>query len=576
MEQEADQLMTGEDYDDLLWTNQFDWPPQQWITVLKVCFQEWQQQLSTLLACLSDMRRDVPGMVVWASEMIEGALPDAVEVAQCLVEDALQFTERVFSDHKATKTNRFDRQFQVKEAFSRLRTVRSYFSRVSDLGGHASATTLTSQSVWERLQLSEKFQHLEQIVQRTRESEIKLIREFPDELGVAAMEPARGPAIREDSAQHVRLDTPQVNGGASSAAPETTAEVLLGIAQRGDVEAVAEHLGGGSRGAAVPAEARQDLEQALRLAVLSQYAKAAQCLLKAGAAPMGVVGGSGNSHVHAAASGLVTEASTAVLLALLQHLPSGRGAAEILDSAVNHAGHTPLHVAARNRRVGHMRQLVVAGASNTPKSRQGQTALQLLASVRKGPPSPREASSAGSAQLLPYSSFLFSKEYSDIQFQVEGEHIHAHRIVVAAASSVYRQMLSGTGWCEVGKDVISLPDIGADAFRGVLRYCYTGDACSQLGLDKAQLLLELLEASERFMIGGLKRQCEETINSFLSNSVASEFVLSFWHAARTFNAASAQMRCEQFIMNEFEHITEADSEVLLEVLDGILAGESQV
>ncbi|GLH13655.1 BTB/POZ domain-containing protein 9 [Gryllus bimaculatus] len=64
-------------------------------------------------------------------------------------------------------------------------------------------------------------------------------------------------------------------------------------------------------------------------------------------------------------------------------------------------------------------------------------------------------------------------EYSDVVLTVEGQRFHGHRVILAARSEYFRAMLYG-GLRESQQAEIELKGTSLQAFRGLLKYIYTG------------------------------------------------------------------------------------------------------
>ena len=73
---------------------------------------------------------------------------------------------------------------------------------------------------------------------------------------------------------------------------------------------------------------------------------------------------------------------------------------------------------------------------------------------------------------------LFSDKFADVVFEVEGERIPAHKVIVAACSEYMNALLSNPQWQENADDrmsVVKLSDLSAVSVRAMLRFIYTGE-----------------------------------------------------------------------------------------------------
>ncbi|KAJ7384423.1 Ankyrin repeat and BTB/POZ domain-containing protein 2 [Desmophyllum pertusum] len=103
--------------------------------------------------------------------------------------------------------------------------------------------------------------------------------------------------------------------------------------------------------------------------------------------------------------------------------------------------------------------------------------------------------------------YINSPEMSDITFIVEDRPFYAHKIILATASKRFKAMLSsqtvepndGSNPC------IEISDIKYEIFTLVIQFLYSGAVKEPS--DQIQIL-ELLQASQFFMLESLKRHCE--------------------------------------------------------------------
>ena len=159
------------------------------------------------------------------------------------------------------------------------------------------------------------------------------------------------------------------------------------------------------------------------------------------------------------------------------------------------------------------------------------------------------------------SRLLGEPELADVCFRVEGKLVYANRAILAIRSEYFRVMLCG-GMRESHKDrrrlqrspssnqmetegsddgihddaerthgnltEIDLPDVPYDVFKKVLEYLYT-DSVHDVSLD---LGIQLLIASEQFMLDRLKSICEDLIRHDIDvNNVLGILVAAYRHNA---------------------------------------------
>ena len=135
--------------------------------------------------------------------------------------------------------------------------------------------------------------------------------------------------------------------------------------------------------------------------------------------------------------------------------------------------------------------------------------------------------------------------FSDVTFLVEGEKIHAHRVILCARSPYFRSMFLGgmREARETNTKEISLTDTRAVTFQCVIKYIYTG-LCS-VNHNNA---LELLHAAHLFCLDGLAK----AIEVFLFRAVSTETALEIIIAANTFNLIELKAHCVEYIIDHYE------------------------
>ena len=164
------------------------------------------------------------------------------------------------------------------------------------------------------------------------------------------------------------------------------------------------------------------------------------------------------------------------------------------------------------------------------------------------------------------SRLLQTPELADVCFRVEGKSVYANRAILAIRSEYFRVMLCGgmresqferrqlprtpsLNHCQMDTDgtsptqegihvdeersdsnmgEIDLPDVSYPVFIKVLEYLYT-DSIQEISLD---LGIQLLIASEQFMLDRLKSLCEDLIRQDIDvNNVLGILVASHRHNA---------------------------------------------
>eukprot|EP00903_Cladosiphon_okamuranus_P014621 g13558.t2 len=102
---------------------------------------------------------------------------------------------------------------------------------------------------------------------------------------------------------------------------------------------------------------------------------------------------------------------------------------------------------------------------------------------------------------------------SDVTFVVEGKPIYGHRCIIGARCEPLERMLEGPmkeAWAVEGS--IPLPNHRHAVFLAFLEFLYT-DKVNALGADVLDLdfWLDLMDVSDQYLVGSLKRLCEDAV-----------------------------------------------------------------
>lgn len=85
-----------------------------------------------------------------------------------------------------------------------------------------------------------------------------------------------------------------------------------------------------------------------------------------------------------------------------------------------------------------------------------------------------------------------SDDYSDVTLIVNGQRLSAHKVILAARSQYFRALLFG-GLKESTQDEIELKEPNLPAFKGLLKYVYTGLMCLSNQQEDVRLINDILE-----------------------------------------------------------------------------------
>lgn len=122
-------------------------------------------------------------------------------------------------------------------------------------------------------------------------------------------------------------------------------------------------------------------------------------------------------------------------------------------------------------------------------------------------------------------NLLKNQDNSDVTLEVDGQFFHAHKLVLAARSSVFKAELFGP-MVEAKKECIKIEDMNSEVFRVLLHYIYT-DCVEAVDTNLTQ---HLLEAADRYALDALRIICEEILCENLTlDTVLSSLALADQH-----------------------------------------------
>lgn len=156
---------------------------------------------------------------------------------------------------------------------------------------------------------------------------------------------------------------------------------------------------------------------------------------------------------------------------------------------------------------------------------------------------------------------LDNKEGSDIIFNVAGETFHAHKLVMAARSPVFRSQFFDGSDGEAQEIVIS--DMEPKVFKAMLHFVYRDalmedelvpfSSSSESSVSET-LTAKLLAAADKYDLGRLRRLCESHLCKSISvNSVATILALS-----DRYHAAELKSVCLRFAAENLAAVMRSD------------------
>ncbi|UYV64797.1 SPOPL, partial [Cordylochernes scorpioides] len=114
---------------------------------------------------------------------------------------------------------------------------------------------------------------------------------------------------------------------------------------------------------------------------------------------------------------------------------------------------------------------------------------------------------------------LENKLFSDVTLCVDGQEIKAHKNILSARSTVFAAMFDH-GMEENLQNRVVIEDLEPQIVRGMLRYIYTGTAPNLHKLARRMLI-----AADKYDLGQLKAQCEETLRFGLTVENAADLLM---------------------------------------------------
>ena len=140
-------------------------------------------------------------------------------------------------------------------------------------------------------------------------------------------------------------------------------------------------------------------------------------------------------------------------------------------------------------------------------------------------------------------SSTFDPLFADVVFVVDGEHISGHKVILARCS--YFRAMFESAMAERAKSHIEIHDVPVTVFKTVVSYLYTDEVA-----DPLEDPMGIFSAADRFGIDRLKRICEQSILSSISNETACTIL----QAADTVNAAMLRKRAIEYILRHYDSV----------------------
>lgn len=111
--------------------------------------------------------------------------------------------------------------------------------------------------------------------------------------------------------------------------------------------------------------------------------------------------------------------------------------------------------------------------------------------------------------------FFHNEKFSDvILIDPTGKKIHAHKLILAARSTVFARMFEHS-MKEQKEGTVTIPNIEYDCLKEMLRFIYTGKV-----ENLENLAVDLLAASDQYALQDLKEMCETVLSTTVTTETA--------------------------------------------------------
>ncbi|XP_014235421.2 uncharacterized protein LOC106658114 [Trichogramma pretiosum] len=145
-------------------------------------------------------------------------------------------------------------------------------------------------------------------------------------------------------------------------------------------------------------------------------------------------------------------------------------------------------------------------------------------------------------------SFLCEK-LSDVKLIVEEQEIPAHKIVLSAASPVFKAMFTHD-MLENQSNTVEIADIPHTNLTEMLRYIYTGE----IEIKEAGSIIELLEVADKYQVDCLKTKCAKILGTDLSTENAIDILV----AAHKYKVKNLEDEAIKFITTHIESLSNSE------------------
>jgi len=157
-------------------------------------------------------------------------------------------------------------------------------------------------------------------------------------------------------------------------------------------------------------------------------------------------------------------------------------------------------------------------------------------------------------------------EFSDLTFMLESKPIHGHRIILAQHE--YFKAMFNAKLIESQQKQISILGISHEVFQMLINYSYTFEMEDDISPD---LVIELLAATDQFMIEGLRHCCQ----AFLCTCITRETVCQLFQISDLYKSLFLKEECFDALVTDFRTLSttpeyEAMSDELKQEVEGYI------
>lgn len=132
----------------------------------------------------------------------------------------------------------------------------------------------------------------------------------------------------------------------------------------------------------------------------------------------------------------------------------------------------------------------------------------------------------------------------DVEFDVDGEIIGAHRLVVAGQSSWFEGLLYGQGK-EAGWGRVNIMDTSPEVFKGVLHYIYHDKLPEEAikGENADAMTRQLFVAADMYLLERLKKMCASRLCRYINDGTVDDIM----ELAESHSCEELQQACKNHL-----------------------------